>query len=78
MFLARFVQSLELKQESNFRSKDLVGRIHGMAEGLTGETCKPMALAAETAIQIGVEVIDWETMDRVPWVMPSERRRVAR
>lgn len=78
LFLARFVQSLELKRESNFRSKDLVSRIHGMAEGLTGETCKLMALAAETAIQIRSEVIDWETMDHVPWVMPSERRRVAR
>lgn len=78
VFAGRFVQGLQLKQESNFRSKDLVGRIHRMAEGLTGETCKLLALAAEMAVQSGREVIDMETLDQVPWVMPSERRKAAR
>jgi hypothetical protein len=40
VFIGRFVQGLELKLESQFRSRDIVGHIHGMAEGLTGETCK--------------------------------------
>jgi len=78
LFVARYVQSLELKQESDFRSKELVGRIHAMSEGLTGETCKLLALAAETTIHSGREIIDMGTLDQVPWVMPSERRRSAR
>ncbi|QJE72353.1 AAA family ATPase [Aerophototrophica crusticola] len=78
LFVSRFVKSLELREESSFRSKDLVSRIHRMAEGLTGETCKLMSIAAEVAIQTGREVIDMETLDKVPWVMPSERRRAAR
>jgi len=78
LFIARYVQRLELKQESNFRSKELVSRIHGMSEGLTGETCKLLALAAEMAVHSGREIIDMGTLDQVPWVMPSERRRVAR
>lgn len=78
LFIARYVQRLELKQESNFRSKELVSRIHGMSEGLTGETCKLLALAAEMAVHTGREVIDMGTLDQVPWVMPSERRRAAR
>ena len=78
VFIARYVQRLELKQESNFRSKELVGRIHGMSEGLTGETCKLLALAAEMAVHTGREIIDMGTLDQVPWVMPSERRRAAR
>lgn len=78
LFIARYVESLELKQESNFRSKELVSRIHAMAEGLTGETCKLLGLAAEAAIHSGREVVDLGTLDQVPWVMPSERRRAAR
>lgn len=78
VFIARYVQRLELKQESNFRSKELVGRIHNMSEGLTGETCKLLALAAEMAVHTGREIIDIGTLDQVPWVMPSERRRAAR
>lgn len=78
VFVARYVQSLELKQDSDFRSKELVGRIHAMSEGLTGETCKLLALAAETAIHSGRELIDASTLSQVPWVAPSERRRTAR
>lgn len=78
LFLARFTQSLALRQESNFRSKELVGRIHAMSEGLTGETCKLLCQAAEVAITSGREVIDMHTIDNVSWVMPSDRRRVAR
>lgn len=78
VFIARYVQRLELKQESNFRSKELVGRIHNMSEGLTGETCKLLALAAEMAVHSSREIIDMGTLDQVPWVMPSERRRAAR
>lgn len=78
LFMARFVQRLELKRESNFRSKELVSRIHGKAEGLVGETCKLLSLAAETAVNTGREIIDMETLDAVPWIVPSERRRVAR
>lgn len=37
VFVARYVQSLELKQESEFRSKELVGRIHTMSEGSRGK-----------------------------------------
>lgn len=78
VFIARFVQRLELKYESNFRSKELVDRIHRMSEGLTGETCKLLALAAEIAIRSDREIIDMGTMDQLPWVMPSERRKTAR
>lgn len=78
LFVARYVESLELKRESDCRSKELVGRIHTMSEGLTGETCKLLALAAETAIHTGREAIDMSTLDLVPWMVPSERRRVAR
>lgn len=78
IFIARYVQRLELKQESNFRSKELVGRIRSMSEGLTGETCKLLALAAEMAVHTGREIIDMGTLEQVPWVMPSERRRAAR
>jgi len=56
----------------------MIGRIHAMSEGLTGETCKLLSLAAETAIHTRREVIDMGTLDQVPWVMPSERRRAAR
>lgn len=78
LFVARYVESMDLKQVSDFRSKELVGRIHAMSEGLTGETCKLLAFAAEMAIHGGREVIDMVTLDQVPWVMPSERRRAAR
>jgi len=78
IFIARYVKSLDLRNESDFHSKDLVGRIHKMAEGLTGETAKLLSIAAEVAVQTGQEKIDTETLDRVPWIMPSERRRAAR
>ena len=78
VFIARFVDGLELKQQSSFRCKDLVTRIHSMAEGLTGETCKLLAMAAEMAVRNGREIIDTGTLDDVPWVVPSERRRFAR
>ena len=63
LFVGRFVLSLELKQASDFRSKELIGRIHAMSEGLTGETCKLLALAAEIAIGTGREIIDTETLE---------------
>jgi hypothetical protein len=78
LFVARYVQSLELKREGDFRSKELVGRIHSMSEGLTGETCKLLALAAEIAIHSGRENIDIGTLDQVPWIAPSQRRKAAR
>ncbi len=78
MFLGRFVLGLELKQESQFRSRDIVGRIHAMAEGLTGETCKLLSMAGEMAIRSGREVIDMATLDELPWTVPSERRRIAK
>jgi hypothetical protein len=78
VFIGRFAQGLELQQESQFRSRDIVGRIHGMAEGLTGETCKLLTMAAEVAIRSGREIIDMDTLDEIPWVAPSERRRVAK
>lgn len=78
VFVARYVQSLELKQDSDFRSKEVVGRIHVMSEGLTGETCKLLALAAEIAIHSGREIIDIGTLDQVPWIAPSQRRKAAR
>jgi Helix-turn-helix domain len=61
-----------------FRTRDIVTRIHGMAEGLTGETCKLLTMAAEMAVRNGRELIDMATLDEVPWVVPSERRRVAK
>ena len=78
LFISSFVKSLELKHESDFHSQELVGRIHTMAEGLTGETCKLLERAAEVAVEKNREVIDMTTLDNVPWVMPSERRRAAR
>ena len=78
LFISRFVSCLDLKHESDFHSKELVGRIHTMAEGLTGETCKLLERAAELAVEMNREVIDMTTLDNVQWVMPSERRRAAR
>ena len=78
MFIGRFVQGLELQKDSEFRTRDIVTRIHGMAEGLTGETCKLLTMAAEMAVRNGRELIDMATLDEVPWVVRSERRRVAK
>jgi len=61
-----------------FKTRDIVTRIHGMAEGLTGETCKLLTMAAEMAVRNGRELVDMATLDEVPWVVPSERRRVAK
>jgi len=76
--LTSFVQGLELQNESVFKTRDIVTRIHSMAEGLTGETCKLLTLAAEMAVRNGREMVDMATLDEVPWVVPSARRRVAK
>jgi hypothetical protein len=78
LFIARYVHSLDLQNESDVRNPSVFQRIHAMSEGLTGETCKLLALAAEMAIESGRELIDMEMLDQVPWVAPSERRRAAR
>jgi len=78
IFVGRFVQGLELQNESVFKTRDIVTRIHSMAEGLTGETCKLLTMAAEMAVRNGREMVDMATLDEVPWVVPSERRRVAK
>lgn len=77
-FLWSLCGGMKLKNESNFRSKQLVVRFHTMAEGLTGETYKLMTLAAEAAVSTGREMIDVELLDELPWVAPSERRRTSR
>ena len=78
VFIGRFVQGLERQKDSQFTTRPIVTRIHAMAEGLTGETCKLLTMAAEMAIRSGREVVDMATLDEVPWVVPSERRRAAR
>lgn len=78
VFVGRFVQGLELQNESEFKTRDIVTRVHTMAEGLTGETCKLLTMAAEMAVRNGREMVDMATLDEVPWVVPSERRRVAK
>ena len=78
VFIGRFVQGLELRNASDFTTRPIVTRVHTMAEGLTGETCKLLNMAAEMAVRSGREVIDMATLDDVPWVAPSERRRVAK
>ncbi len=78
IFIGRFVQGLELRNDSQFTTRPIVTRIHVMSEGLTGETCKLLTMAAEMAIRSGREVIDMQTIDDIPWVVPSERRRVAK
>lgn len=77
-FLWSLCEGMKLKNESNFRSKQLVVRFHTMTEGLTGETYKLMTLAAEAAVKTGRELIDVEIVEELPWVVPSERRRSGR
>ena len=78
LFLARLSESMGLQKESNFHSRQLVTRFHSMSEGLTGETSKLMATAAEAAIRSGQEMIDMALLGEVQWTMPSERRRTGR
>lgn len=73
-FLHQLCKGMKLQKESNFKNIKLVTQFHALTGGLSGETRKLMARAAENAIMTGKERIDLESLKEVEWTVPGRRR----
>lgn len=76
LLLAGYEQTLPLREPSELASRDLAMKIYGMSDGLIGEIAKIIWHAAAKALSRGEERITPETMDRLDWTRPSQRRAV--
>lgn len=73
--LASFERLVNLKDASNLTKEDLALKLLGRSEGTIGEISRLVADAAAEAIKDGTEKITAATVDKCPYISPSERRR---
>jgi type II secretory pathway predicted ATPase ExeA len=74
--LASFERLLPLQKSSNLISEKLSSEIFDMSEGTIGEITNVLTLASIEAIKSGTEKIDLKILKNIPYVRPSERRRL--
>jgi hypothetical protein len=67
---------LPLQKSSNLISEKLSSEIFDMSEGTIGEITNVLTLASIEAIKSGTEKIDLKILKNIPYVRPSERRRL--
>ena len=68
---------LPLRKPSHLSDSALAGKILSASEGILGEVIAIVTRAAVHAVSSGTEVISAKTIDRIGFVTPSQRRRVA-
>ena len=68
---------LPLRKPSHLSDPALAGKILSASEGILGEVISIVTRAAVHAVSSGTEVISAKTIDRIGFVTPSQRRRVA-
>ncbi len=68
---------LPLRKPSHLSDPALAGKILSASEGILGEVISIVTRAAVHAVSAGTEVISAKTIDRIGFVTPSQRRRVA-
>jgi len=68
---------LPLRKPSQLSDPALAGKILSASEGILGEVISIVTRAAVHAVSSGTEVISAKTIDRIGFVTPSQRRRVA-
>jgi hypothetical protein len=68
---------LPLRKPSHLSDAALAGKILSASEGILGEVISIVTRAAVHAVSSGTEVISAKTIDRIGFVTPSQRRRVA-
>lgn len=73
--LASFERMLPLAKPSNLKNKLLAQRIQFLCEGLLGEASEILTLAAVEAIKNGSELISLETIDKIDYASPKERKK---
>jgi len=72
--LASFARRLPLRKPSELTSPEILQKIVWMSEGLLGEIYAVLEIAAITSINSGQEQITLDTLDKIQWVNPSNRR----
>ncbi|SGZ03985.1 TniB family NTP-binding protein [Moritella viscosa] len=73
--LASFERMLPLAKSSNLKSKLLTQRIQFLSEGLLGEASEILTLAAVEAIKDGSESITLNTINKIDYLSPTERKK---
>jgi Cdc6-like AAA superfamily ATPase len=68
---------LPLRKPSHLSEAPLAGKILSASEGILGEVISIVTRAAVLAVSSGTETISTKTIDKVGFVSPSNRRRVA-
>ncbi len=74
--LVSFEQLIDLKKPSGLDSEKLAIEIMSMSEGWIGEISEIIEDAAVAAIKSGEEQITLETLKRLNWQSPSQRRGI--
>jgi hypothetical protein len=72
--LSSFESTLPLKEASNLHSKKLSLKLYGMCEGMIGELSRILEKASVYALKNNQEKIDFETLNAINYIKPSERR----
>lgn len=76
--LASFEKMLALESPSNLTETSMAARLLSLSEGTIGELSSLINAAAILAIETGSECITHSLLDRLKWVAPGERKKLAR
>jgi hypothetical protein len=68
---------LPLRKPSHLSEAALAGKILSVSEGILGEVISIVTRAAVHAVSSGAEMISAKIIDKIGFVTPSHRRRVA-
>jgi DNA polymerase III delta prime subunit len=68
---------LPLRKPSHLSEAPLAGKILSVSEGILGEVISIVTRAAALAVSSGTEMISAKTIDKIGFITPSHRRRVA-
>jgi hypothetical protein len=75
--LASFERTLPLRRRSSLTNPVFARRVLTMSEGILGEIVTLLTRSAEMAVIMGTERIELETLDRIDYLPPSQRRMSA-
>jgi len=75
--LASFEYTLPLRRPSSLANPVLAHRVVAMSQGILGEIVTLITRSAEMAVITGVERIELETLERIDYLPPSQRRASA-
>jgi hypothetical protein len=75
--LASLEYTLPLHRSSSLTNPVFARRVIAMSEGILGEIVTLVTRSAEMAVKSGIERIEVETLDRIDYLPPSQRRASA-